>query len=188
MSKNKYGGINDMETGWTKEPLNRKIYTLWFDILRRCYDTEQLLRNRGKSYADCTVCNDWFYLSRFVRDIQNIRGYEEWVKNENMSIDKDLFSNGNKEYSLKNCCFIPMSVNIKEMNKRHPELVNNLHIANKTKYILTNDKETLIFNSESEACQAMGVHKCTISSCYRRNSKCKGYTIYQGASMDGDLK
>lgn len=31
--------------------------------------------------------------------------------------------------------------------------------------------------SEKEACEAMGVHKCSIASCYRRGYKCKGYEI-----------
>lgn len=37
--------------------------------------------------------------------------------------------------------------------------------------------ERLVFNSEKEACEAMGVHKCSIASCYRRGYKCKGYEI-----------
>ena len=76
MSKNKYGGINDMESRWTKIPENKKVYMLWFDMLRRCYDDAQI-------------------------------------------------------------------------------------------------------KSEKEACEAMGVHKCSIASCYRRGYKCKGYEISQ---------
>lgn len=35
-----------------------------------------------------------------------------------MSIDKDLFSRGAKEYSPKTCCFVPSTVNIAEKNHK----------------------------------------------------------------------
>lgn len=53
MAKNKYGGVNDMPTGWTKTPENKRVYALWFDMLRRCYDNEQLSRSRGRTYSSC---------------------------------------------------------------------------------------------------------------------------------------
>lgn len=180
MAKNKYNGINDMPTGWTKDELNKKIYMLWFDMLRRCYDDEQIKRDKGKSYSNCTVCDRWFYLSNFYEDIQKLPGYQEWVENGKMSIDKDLFSRGSKEYSPSTCCFIPMSVNISESNRRNIENIYKLHELNKTKYVLTKGDKRMEFNSESEACEALGVHKCSISSCYRRGSKCKGYKIERG--------
>ena len=93
-------------------------------MLRRCYDDEQIKRDKGKSYSNCTVCDRWFYLSNFYEDIQKLPGYQEWVEN-----------GGDKRME---------------------------------------------FNSESEACEALGVHKCSISSCYRRGSKCKGYKIERG--------
>lgn len=182
MARNKYGGINDMETGWTKKPINKKIYTLWFDMLRRCYDSKQQQRTRGQSYKNCSVCDRWFYLSNFYEDIKKLTGYSEWAKNGKMSIDKDLFSRGEKEYGPKTCCFIPMSVNISEMGRRTVENVRKLHEYNKIKYVLSKENECIKFDSEKEACEAMGVHQCSISSCYRRGSKCKGYKI---AKMDG---
>lgn len=46
-----------------------------------------------------------------------------------------------------------------------------------TKYVLTKNGQSIEFNSEWEACKYLGVTKCTIASCYRKNSKCKGYSI-----------
>ena len=80
MSKNKYGGINDMESGWTKVPENKKVYMLWFDMLRRCYDDAQIKRDRGNSYKNCIVCDRWFYLSKFYEDIQKLNGYAALVE------------------------------------------------------------------------------------------------------------
>lgn len=182
MAKNKYGGINDMPSGWTKIPEHKRVYMLWFDILRRCYDEEQQKRSKGKSYAGCKVCDRWFQLSNFLSDIQQLPGYVEWLENGKMSIDKDLFSRGAKEYSPEVCCFVPLSVNISEMNRRNPGIMKNAQEANKTKYVLSKGDEIIAFDSEKEACQQLGVHQCSVASCYRRGSKCKGYTI---ARMDG---
>lgn len=177
MAKNKYGGINDMPTGWSKNPLHKRVYMLWFDMLRRCYDSEQLSRSRGKGYVGCTVCDRWFYLSNFYADIQNLPGYSEWTCNRKMSIDKDLFSGGKKEYSPRNCCFVPVEVNISEMGRRNIKNVYKLHETNKVRYVLSKGDERIMFNSEKEACAAMNVRQCSISSCYRRGNRCKGYSI-----------
>ena len=101
MAQNKYGGVNDMPKGWTTKKVNKKIYSLWFDMLRRCYDEEQLKRTKGSSYKDCSVCDRWFYLSNFYEDIQKLPGYLEWANNGKMSIDKDLFSCGKKEEAVR---------------------------------------------------------------------------------------
>ena len=183
MAKNKYGGINDMPSGWTKGAENKKVYMLWFDMLRRCYDDEQLKRSKGKSYENCSVCDEWFNLSTIYEDIQKLNGYEEWKANGKMSIDKDIFSNGAKKYSPKTCCFIPISENLKEMNKRNLYLMDNLHKAKQTKYVLSKGNSHIKFNSEKSACEYLNVRQCTVSSCYRRSSKCKGFDI---ARMDGD--
>lgn len=185
MAKNKYGGINDMPAGWSKDRLNKRIYMLWFDMLRRCYDDEQLARGRGKGYVGCNVCDRWFYLSNFCTDISVLPGYREWVSNGKMSIDKDLFSRGEKEYSPKSCCFVPVTVNVSEMSRRNIENVYRLHESNKVRYVLSKGTDQIVFNSEKEACSAMGVRQCSISSCYRRGRKCKGYSI---SKMDGGEK
>lgn len=44
-------------------------------------------------------------------------------------------------------------------------------------YTLKKGSETLHFNSEKDACKYLGVAKCSVASCYRRKSKCKGYTV-----------
>lgn len=46
-----------------------------------------------------------------------------------------------------------------------------------TAYRLIKGEEVLEFNSEKEACEYLGVAKCSVASCYRRNRMCKGYTI-----------
>ena len=46
-----------------------------------------------------------------------------------------------------------------------------------TVYELEKDGVILSFKSEQEACDYLGVVKCSVASCYRRGYKCKGYTI-----------
>lgn len=46
-----------------------------------------------------------------------------------------------------------------------------------TGYILKNENESIYFDSEKEACSYLGVARCSVSSCYRKNVLCKGYVI-----------
>lgn len=62
-------------------------------------------------------------------------------------------------------------------------------INHSTKYRLIKGEEVLEFNSEKEACEYLGVAKCSVASCYRQKSKCKGYTIDRiGISTHHDTK
>ena len=173
---NKYGGINDFPN------CDKRVYNLWFQMLRRCYDETQHKRSRGQSYKDCVVCDRWKYLSAFAKDIKNLSGYDDWLTKTGYCLDKDTISPSNKTYSKANCCFIPYTDNIRDIHNRKPQNIKRLHQQNKVGYVLVKDDEFLIFNSEKEACEYMGVVQCSISSCYRRGRKCKGYKI---AKMDG---
>ena len=58
-----------------------------------------------------------------------------------------------------------------------------------TIYSLTNGKETLVFSSEKDACKHLGVATCSVASCFRRNSKCKGYSVNKmGSTTHGESK
>lgn len=176
MAKNKYGGVCNVD-----KP-DKRVYNLWYGMLRRCYDKEQQTRSMGKSYADCTVCSEWMNYSNFAMDITLLFCYEKWLNKEGYCLDKDTIKTGNKVYCKEYCCFVPATENIRDIHIRKPQNIQRLHELRKAKYMLIKDDEVLIFNSEKEACEYMGVVKCSISSCYRRGRKCKGYRI---AKMDG---
>ena len=78
---NKYGGINDMPN------CDKRVYGLWFQMLRRCYDTKQHEREKGKSYVDCEVCDRWKMLSCFAKDIKKLEGYNDWMNKTDMTDD-----------------------------------------------------------------------------------------------------
>ena len=174
MGTNKYGGICDTEIA------DAKIYRLWYGILRRCYDVTQLARDRGKAYAGCKVCDDWHVYSNFEKDVKTLAGFAQWHEGNDMQLDKDILGNG-KEYNRRNCCFVPRSVNTAYMNRQHPDITKEANDSHKVTYVLQKDGETLVFESEKDACKYLGVAKCSVASCYRRGTKCKGYTI---ARMD----
>jgi hypothetical protein len=122
-------------------------------------------------------------LSCFAKDIQKLEGYNDWLTKTGYCLDKDTKILGNKVYSKATCRFIPASENIREISKRHPHITKQANEANKVKYILKAEGVTLLFDSEKAACEFLGVSKCSVASCYRRKSKCKGYTV---AKMDGE--
>lgn len=179
MSMNKYGGVNDMPDGWTRDnPLNKRIYMLWFGMLRRCYDTDQLSRKRGSSYSRVIVCERWFYLRNFVEDIQKLDGFHEWATGqESMALDKDFAAQEvTKIYSPSTCSFVTVIDNIREMNGRC-NAVRYAQEASKTIYVLFKDDNYMMFNSEKEACEYLGVKQCSVAGAWRDKGKCKGWNV-----------
>lgn len=189
MAMNKYGGVNDMPSGYTKTEFGKRVYTLWFDMLRRCYDETQLARKRGKSYANVIVCDRWLYLRNFAEDISKLDGYHEWLLGGSMALDKDMAVQiATKVYSPNTCKFVTAADNTREMNQR----CNTIDTAReylKTKYVLFKGEEYHVFNTEKDACSFLGVKQCSVAGAWRDKGKCKGWTVVRvgnGADMRGE--
>lgn len=177
MSMNKYGGVNDMPEGFTKTPLGKRVYALWFEMLRRCYDYEQLGRKRGHSYSNVVVCDRWFYLRNFYEDIQKLDGYSEWIEKNTMSLDKDIIAQEvTKIYSPKTCKFVTKTENIQEMNNRC-NTIDNARECAKSIYVLFKNDEYKVFNTEKSACEFLGVKQSSVSGSWRDKCKCKGWNV-----------
>lgn len=71
MSMNKYGGVNDMPDGFTKTPLGKRVYALWFSMLRRCYDYKQLGRKKDIVIQMLLSAIDGFILKTFMKMFKN---------------------------------------------------------------------------------------------------------------------
>lgn len=98
-----YGvGINDLEEPISHNGKHFKFYKVWRAMMYRCYYKE--FHKRERTYSECTVCEEWKYLSNFKKwfDENYIEGYE---------LDKDILFEGNKEYSPLKCCFVPRELN-----------------------------------------------------------------------------
>lgn len=104
-------GINDL-----LHTRGKKFYDTWFQMLKRCYDTE--FHKKNPTYAECSVCDEWKYLSNFKMwfDKNYVDGWH---------LDKDILVKGNKVYSPDTCCFVPQSINCcvnykKKSEKKYP--------------------------------------------------------------------
>ena len=94
-----------------------RLYNVWFDMIRRCYNPYLLNNNRYARYRDCKVCNEWLNLQKFGEWYE--KNYYE-VNNETMHLDKDILIKGNKIYSPKTCIFVPQIINdifVKQVRK-----------------------------------------------------------------------
>ncbi len=189
MAMNKYGGVNDMPNGYTKTEHGKRIYMLWFDMLRRCYDEKQLARKRGKSYADVIVCDRWLYLRNFAEDIAKLDGYDKWLLGNSMALDKDISVQvATKVYSPTTCKFVTVKENMREMNNRCKTIETAREFV-KAKYVLFRDDEYHVFDMEKDACEFLGVKQCSVAGAWRDKGKCKGWNVIRignGADMRGD--
>lgn len=91
-------GVNDLDSC----VCNDKCYSIWHSILQRTISKKFKLSQ--KSYTNATICDEWLVLSNFKKwyDEHHIDGF---------SIDKDLLSHQNKEYSPNTCVFLPNEIN-----------------------------------------------------------------------------
>ena len=83
-----------------------KYYVIWYDMLRRCYDS-----NFHKEHPTYKVCSVEDYLLNFQHMCEwlEINYYE--IPGEKMCLDKDILYKGNKIYSRDTCIFVPQRIN-----------------------------------------------------------------------------
>ena len=96
-----FGFGTNNSTRESKDPANKK----WREMIRRCYDKKYF--GEKKTYADCSVCEEWRDYKRFKDWFYNPKnGYKEGYQ-----LDKDILIKGNKIYSPDTCCFVPPEIN-----------------------------------------------------------------------------
>lgn len=82
-----------------------KCYCTWFNMMKRCYDPNS---RDHEMYKDCEVMMKW----------HNFQNFAEWwdkeyyeIPNTVMSLDKDILKKGNRLYSPRTCCIVPLDLN-----------------------------------------------------------------------------
>lgn len=80
-------------------------YRDWMEILRRCFCPK--LKKKSPTYRDCTVCDDWKYLSNFIKWVDS-QPNRDW---QNCALDKDFLILDNKHYGPETCVYISKSLN-----------------------------------------------------------------------------
>lgn len=78
-------------------------YRVWSGVIMRAHSDK--FKKRNATYAECSVCDDWLYFSRFRYWMES----QDWIGKE---IDKDLISEGNKEYCPDMCVFVSKQINL----------------------------------------------------------------------------
>lgn len=98
-------GINDKSVRATIDGKNTKCYTLWTNMLTRCYSSNYI--EKYPTYAGCSVSDTFKYYHLFYSWCQNQTGFNI----ADYQLDKDLLIKGNKIYSEDTCIFIPLAIN-----------------------------------------------------------------------------
>jgi hypothetical protein len=96
-----YIGYGDYSV--TENGKHTDSYTRWKNCLNRAY------KDRGKSYIDVSVCEEWHNYQNFAKWYDE--NYYE-VKDEIMCLDKDILIKNNKIYSPNSCIFVPNRINL----------------------------------------------------------------------------
>ena len=160
-------------------------YTLWHNMIQRCYDEKT--RHKNPTYENVTVCKEWHSFSQFLQDIVNIKGYDEWIQNEDYELNKDTYYRDLgiitdcKEYSLETCQFISKKENVSEMLGRcgNP----NPKGYRRVRCIETN----VIYESTRQAERETGIsHSDIIKVCQGNKKSCGGYTWEYVDDRKGD--
>lgn len=90
----------------------RKKYDLWANMLKRVYKEY----NNRHNYKDVEVSPEWLNFSVFCNEIELVPGYEAWVADSSMCLDKDFAQQ--RLYSRTTCQFITAKDNATEASER----------------------------------------------------------------------
>lgn len=99
--------------GIAKKTANLKEYTVWKNMIERCYNQNN---NRYNSYGGngVTVCERWLCFEYFLDDLEKIEGYDkEKFYSGDLQLDKDKKQEKlkHKTYSLETCVFLTKEEN-----------------------------------------------------------------------------
>lgn len=110
-------GVGDTNGEMTKDENHKKLkqYSVWVEMIRRCYSEKEWVNPRNKSYKGCLVCDEWLNYSNYKK-WYNDNSYS--IENEIMCVDKDILEKGNKIYCPKKCIFVPNNINVLFTNSR----------------------------------------------------------------------
>lgn len=107
-----YGvGVNDFDEFVKVGGIFTYEYTLWTNMLMRCYS--KACQRRQPSYVGCTVSEELLSFKTFSSTIRGMVGFKSVdEKGRNFQLDKDLLSNKGKQYSKETLCFVPREINM----------------------------------------------------------------------------
>jgi len=127
-------GVNDADypvhrtekiNGKRKTVWRCHFYTVWADMIYRCYSLAGLRNN--PTYLGCSVCEEWLRFSNFKAWMEK----QDWEGNY---LDKDILKIGNKIYSPEFCVFVSRQVNnfVLERNSLRGKYKIGAHLEKQT--------------------------------------------------------
>ena len=93
----------------TVNGVRTKEYTLWMDMLRRCYS--DTYKKKNQTYIDCEVSNKFKSYEYFYEWCNKQIGFGVDGNGNQFQLDKDLLIKANKVYSESTCVFLPKEIN-----------------------------------------------------------------------------
>ena len=93
-------GVQDIPNA-QRDPIYRKAYSRWYNLLQRCYSPE--FKKKNPTYTRSRMCDEWLTFSKFYDWLVS---FDNW---ESLEIDKDLLSGC--FYSPETCLLIPKKLN-----------------------------------------------------------------------------
>lgn len=161
-------GIASFGYGETHPLHNPKLYRIYFDILRRCYD-KNCRSYKSHGAKGVTVCDRWKRYDYFLDDIQEIDGFDlEKILKGQLHLDKDKLQQDvpiNKRiYSKETCCYITPKENT---------LISMMQ--NKKRFVkgTSPDGEEIIITNVREFCRNSGIKESYIYNSLNRNNSRK---------------
>lgn len=89
-----------------------ELYKRWQRMLERAYCPKW--KARKPSYEGVKVCRRWHNFSNFLADAVDILGYQDWLKDKTMQLDKDTIVKGNKTYGPGLVAFVSRKTNSRQ--------------------------------------------------------------------------
>ena len=103
-------GFNDKTKPTWVDGKKVKEYSLWKDMLRRCFSEEY--QTRQPTYKGCNVSDNFLNYAYFYDWCQGQIGFGKVDdKGRYWQLDKDLLFVDNKTYSETTCVFVPHEIN-----------------------------------------------------------------------------
>lgn len=79
------------------------IYSVWTQMLLRA--TSEKYKQKHPTYAEVTVCEEWLKFTAFKL------WWDKQPQGKDLELDKDLLTEGNKQYNPETCVLVPSQVN-----------------------------------------------------------------------------
>ena len=113
-------------------PYKDFAYTLWRNMLKRCYSQNDPRGYYGKG-NDVSVDERWLSFANFVDDLPHLNNFQQWLNGQmdktsvQFNLDKDFAYLGCNVYSRDNCQFLEEGLNkrVTSKNRLSKSLIEN---------------------------------------------------------------